>query len=297
MTVLQVDRVQVAGSWQAGAEDDNHDVRQPQTCHTAMRYNVLVAGEGPPLVLLHGFTGCAAGWAPQIAVFKRDFTCIAVDLPGHGGTDAPADPACYGMASTVADLVALLGQLGFARATWLGYSMGGRIALGVGVFAPDAVAALVLEGATPGIADPAERAARVASDEALAARIERDGIAPFVDYWERLPLFATQARLPEERRAALRRQRLANDPQGLANSLRGIGQGAQPPLFDRLGEVRAPTLLLAGAKDTKFRALAATMAARLPAAHVALIPGAGHAAHFEQPEAFNAEVVRFLGEV
>ncbi|MGN6809749.1 MAG: alpha/beta fold hydrolase, partial [Thermomicrobiales bacterium] len=73
--------------------------------------------------------------------------------------------------------------------------------------------------------------------------------------------------------------------------------GAQPPLFDRLGEVRAPTLLLAGAKDTKFRDLAATMAARLPAAHVALIPGAGHAAHFEQPEAFNAEVVRFLGEV
>jgi 2-succinyl-6-hydroxy-2,4-cyclohexadiene-1-carboxylate synthase len=258
---------------------------------------MLVEGAGPPLVLLHGFTGCAAGWAPQVAAFKRDFTCIAVDLPGHGGTDAPADPACYTMASTVADLVALLGQLGFARATWLGYSMGGRIALGVGVLAPDAVTALVLEGATPGIADPAEQAARVASDEALAARIERDGVAPFVDYWERLPLFATQARLPAERRAALHRQRLANNPHGLANSLRGIGQGAQPPLLDRLGEVRAPTLLLAGAEDTKFRDLAATMAARLPAARVALIPGAGHAAHFEQPESFNAVVARFLGEV
>jgi 2-succinyl-6-hydroxy-2,4-cyclohexadiene-1-carboxylate synthase len=263
----------------------------------SLRYNVLVEGAGPPLVLLHGFTGCATGWTPQVAAFKHAFTCIAVDLPGHGDTDVPDDPARYQMAPTVADIVALLGQIGFTRATWLGYSMGGRVALGAGVLAPDAVAALVLEGATPGIADPAERAARVASDEALAARIERDGVASFVDYWECLPLFATQARLPEERRAALRRQRLANDPLGLANSLRGIGQGAQPSLLERLGEVCAPTLLLAGAEDAKFRDLAATMADRLSAARVELIPGAGHAAHFEQPEAFNAVVSRFLGEV
>jgi 2-succinyl-6-hydroxy-2,4-cyclohexadiene-1-carboxylate synthase len=262
-----------------------------------VRYNVLVEGAGSPLVLLHGFTGCAAGWTPQVAAFKHDFTCIAVDLPGHGDTEAPADPTRYQMMPTVADLVAMLGQLGFTRATWLGYSMGGRIALGVGVLAPDAVAALVLEGATPGIADPAERAARVASDEALAARIERAGVIPFVDYWERLPLFATQARLPEERRAALRRQRLANTPRGLANSLRGIGQGAQPPLLDRLGEVRASALLLAGAEDTKFRGLATTMAAQLPDARVVLIPDAGHAAHFEQPEAFNKAVARFLRTV
>ncbi len=262
-----------------------------------LRYDVLIEGAGPPLVLLHGFTGCAAGWAPQIAAFKHQFTCIAVDLPGHGGTEAPADPARYAMAPTVADLVALLGQLRFTRAAWLGYSMGARIALGVGVLAPDAVTALVLEGASPGITDPAERAARVASDEALAARIERDGVEPFVDYWEQIPLFATQARLPGERRAALRRQRLANTPRGLANSLRGIGQGAQPLLLDRLGEVRAPALLLAGEEDVKFRGLAAAMAARLPDARVALIPNAGHAAHLEQAEAFDAVVVRFLGEV
>jgi 2-succinyl-6-hydroxy-2,4-cyclohexadiene-1-carboxylate synthase len=156
------------------------------------------------------------------------------------------------------------------------------------------VSALVLEGASPGLGDPAERAARVASDEVLAARLEREGLVPFIDFWERIPLFATQDRLSAERREGLRRQRLKNDPLGLANSLRGMGQGAQPSFRHRLGEVRVPTLLVAGEEDAKFRALAEEIAAALPEARFATIPGAGHAAHFERPELFDDLALGFL---
>ena len=260
-------------------------------------YNVERAGEGPALVLLHGFTGSAATWAPFVAAFAREFDTVAIDLPGHGASDAPDDPARYSMERTVGDLVAILDRLGIERAAWLGYSMGGRVALGAAVMAPSRVAALVLEGASPGLADPAERAARVRDDEALAAFIEREGVAAFVERWEALPLFASQGRLPEEVRAAQRRQRLANDPRGLANSLRGIGQGTQPPLHDRLGEVGVPALLLAGAGDAKFRRLAQEMAGAMPAAEVMIIEGAGHAAHLEQPRAFEEAVRAFLHRV
>lgn len=260
-------------------------------------YRVERDGAGPALVLLHGFTGSAATWAAHIPAFSREYTTIAIDLPGHGGTGAPTDLGRYRMDRVVADLGAILDRLGVARAAWLGYSLGGRVALQVAAAAPARVAALVLEGASPGIADPAERAARVASDEALADRIEREGVAAFVEHWERLPLFASQARLPAERRAALRRQRLANDPHGLARSLRGMGQGAQPPLHDRLRAIEAPALLVVGEEDEKFRRLAAEMAAALPAAEVAVVPGAGHAAHLEQPERFNEVALRFLTQL
>jgi 2-succinyl-6-hydroxy-2,4-cyclohexadiene-1-carboxylate synthase len=268
----------------------------PHLTLNGLDYHIDVQGNGPALMLLHGFTGSAANWTRHVETFARECTCIAVDLPGHGATASPADPSRYALERAVDDLAALCAHLGIARATWLGYSMGGRLALGIGVLTPQVVSALILEGASPGLSDPVERAARVASDEALAARLDRDGLEPFIDYWERIPLFATQEHLPAARRAALRRQRLTNNPLGLANSLRGMGQGAQPPFHDRLGEIRVPTLLLAGEEDTKFRALAREMVAAIPNARFALIPNAGHAAHFEQPEIFDTLTLSFLRE-
>jgi 2-succinyl-6-hydroxy-2,4-cyclohexadiene-1-carboxylate synthase len=256
-------------------------------------FNVVRAGAGPALVLLHGFTGSATTWEPHIPVFTRDFDTVAIDLLGHGASAVPAEPARYRMEHAIADLTGLLDRLGIARAVWLGYSMGGRIALRIAVAQPAKVAALVLEGAAPGIADPAERAARIRSDEALADFVEREGMAAFVDRWERLPLFASQARLPTAARAALRRQRLANDPVGLANSLRGLGQGAQEPLHTRLGKVEVPTLLVVGEEDAKFRCLAAEMSSAMPVSRVAVVAGAGHAPHLEQPDAFQRVVLEF----
>ncbi|MBX6341499.1 MAG: 2-succinyl-6-hydroxy-2,4-cyclohexadiene-1-carboxylate synthase, partial [Thermomicrobiaceae bacterium] len=222
---------------------------------------------------------------------------VAVDLLGHGASDAPRDPARYRMERCVADLLALLDALDLPRAAVLGYSMGGRVALHLALAAPERVGALVLESASPGIPDAAERAARRVSDAALADLIEREGIAAFVDHWERLPLWASQASLPREVRARLRAQRLAHRPDGLAGSLRGLGAGEMAPVHDRLGALGMPALLVAGALDEKYRALAEWMAIAMPRARVAVVPGAGHAVHLERPEAFLRAVGAFLEEV
>jgi pimeloyl-ACP methyl ester carboxylesterase len=164
--------------------------------------HAALAGAGPPLLLLHGFTGSAATWRPlaeRLAPLRRT---IAVDLIGHGLSDAPADPARYSMEHCLADLLALLDALGLARAAVLGYSLGGRVALQLVAAAPERVSALVLESASPGLASAAERAARAAADDALSTAIERDGLAAFVAGWEQLPLWASQAALPAELRAA-----------------------------------------------------------------------------------------------
>ncbi len=258
-----------------------------------VQLNVEQRGEGPALLLLHGFTGSGATWTPHLEAW-RGFTTVAVDLLGHGESDRPRDPARYRMERCVDDLTALLDQLGIRRAAVLGYSMGGRVALRLALHAPERLWALVLESASPGIEDAAEREERVRSDAAMADAIERDGVAAFIDRWQALPLFASQARAPASARQALRRQRLRNDPIGLSNSLRGMGAGAQQPVFDRLGELRTPALLLAGALDEKYCAFARRAASALPCARLRIVPDAGHAVHLEQPQAFDGAVGEFL---
>lgn len=258
-----------------------------------IQLNVEERGRGDPLLLLHGFTGAASTWR-EVASSWDGWRRIAVDLVGHGASDAPDDERRYTMAHCVADLITLLDALGVDCAAVLGYSMGGRVALQLAAAAPERVAALVLEGASPGIADADERAARVASDRALADDIERDGIAAFVDRWQRVPLFATQDQLPDDVRARLRQQRLTNRPCGLANSLRGMGAGAQTSLWPRLHELAMPALLIAGEDDAKYSEMARAMASRVPAATVRIVPGAGHAVHLERPDAFSDHVKEFL---
>ncbi len=259
-----------------------------------LQLNVEVAGDGVPvLLLLHGFTGSAATWRP-LEVAWPGFRTVAVDLIGHGASAAPDDETRYTMERCVADLGALIDAECGGRAVVLGYSMGGRVARHLALAAPERVAALVLESASPGIDDPAERAARVASDRALAESIERAGLEAFVDRWQALPLFATQSRLPDDVRLRLRQQRLRNRPGGLANSLRGMGAGAQRPTLARLGELAMPVLMVAGEDDAKYRELARAMGGRIPRARVEIVEGAGHAVHLEQSAAFASLVKEFL---
>jgi 2-succinyl-6-hydroxy-2,4-cyclohexadiene-1-carboxylate synthase len=255
--------------------------------------NVEVNGAGPPLLLLHGFTGSAATWAPFVARLAPHRRIVAVDLIGHGRSDAPARAERYRMEQCVADLLALLDTLDIAQTDVLGYSMGGRVALQLTAAAPARVGALVLESSSPGLADPAERQARIAADEALADSIERDGLAAFVDRWEQLPLFASQAVLPAEIRARQRAQRMRSNPQGLANSLRGMGTGRQASLWDRLPQLRMPTLLIAGELDQKYSAIAEQMAQALLNARKVIVPNAGHTVHLDQPDIFAATVLEF----
>ena len=253
-----------------------------------------VKKSGPTLVMLHGFTGSAAGWGSHLDTLAAyGLRVIALDLPGHGQSDAPGDAHHYVIEYCQQDILAALQKLGVSQgeAMLLGYSMGGRIALYTafsGFFRT-----IILESASPGLEDPAERVQRRISDEVLAASIERDGVQAFIDHWEKLPLFASQSTLPPEAREALRRQRLSNRASGLAQSLRGVGTGVQPSLYARLPALHIPVLLIAGELDTKFTVIARSMAQALPQSRLRIVPGAGHAVHLERPEDFDFLVGEF----
>src|SRR5258706_10931248 len=246
------------------------------------------------LVMLHGFTGSAAGWGSHLETLAAyGWRVIALDLPGHGQSDAPDEPQLYALEYCQQYILAALQELGVSQgeAVLLGYSMGGRIALYTafsGLFR-----ALILESASPGLEDPAEREQRRISDEALAASIEHDGVQPFIERWEKLPLFASQKTLPLESRETLRRQRLQNTATGLAQSLRGVGTGVQPSQHARLPALHIPVLLIVGELDVKFTAIARHMAQALPQSQLRVIPGAGHTIHLERPEEFVSLVRDF----
>jgi 2-succinyl-6-hydroxy-2,4-cyclohexadiene-1-carboxylate synthase len=230
------------------------------------------------IVLLHGFTQTGRSWGPAIAALRERYRALAPDIRGHGAS-ATLRPVDF--PSVQADVLAL-GPERFALA---GYSMGGRIALSLALAAPERVARLTLLGASPGIAEEAERHARRAADEALADRIETDGIEAFASQWSSLPLFAGQ---PPAVAAAAHAMRLAQSPPGLAAALRGLGTGAMDPLWSGLPRLSIPVALIAGERDAKFRAIAERMAAALPDAQVHVVPDAGHAVQLEAPEAVAA---------
>ena len=259
--------------------------------------HVALEGEGPAVVLLHGFTGSGATWDHLTRRLRARFTTVTADLPGHGRSSAPADPGRYALLRFADDLQRLLDILGLNAVALLGYSLGGRAALQFALRHGSRLSALVLESASSGILHAAERAARAAADAELADFIEREGMEAFVDRWEKLPLWASQSAVHAEVRASLRAQRLRGVPSGLANSLRGAGAGAMEAVADRLGEIEAPTLLIAGALDEKYTAAAAAMAEAMPHARAAIVADAGHAVHLERPDDFADLVEGFLRDV
>jgi 2-succinyl-6-hydroxy-2,4-cyclohexadiene-1-carboxylate synthase len=263
------------------------------------RLRVLRRGEAQggrtPALLLHGFTGCAEAWGEGIlAGLGRGLRVLAVDLPGHGESGRSTDPARYEWGRVLQDLVDVLDSEKIRRADWVGYSMGGRLALAAAVLHPDRVRRLVLESTTPGLAAPEDRARRRRQDEALARRLEAGGIEGFVDFWMHLPLFASQERLPATVLRDARRRRLRNHPGALAAVLRGLGTGVQPSFWDRLGEVQAETLLLTGALDEKYEGVARRMMAALHRARHVTVPTAGHTVHLESPRGWLEAVRPFL---
>jgi len=230
-------------------------------------------GSGERLVLVHGFTQNGQCWGPIADDLQRDHELVLVDAPGHG--------ASSGVAVSFAQGARLIGDVG-GPGTYVGYSMGGRYCLRLALERPDVVSRLVLVGASPGLSSVDERRQRVRADRALAAHLEDVGVATFVDEWLALPLFAGLG--PSMQFVA---ERVANSSSGLASSLRLAGTGEQEPLWDRLTELAMPVLLVTGALDAKFTAIAEQMAAAIGdnARHV-VVPGAGHTAHLEQADAF-----------
>ncbi|MBS4208579.1 2-succinyl-6-hydroxy-2,4-cyclohexadiene-1-carboxylate synthase [Bacillus sp. FJAT-50079] len=257
-------------------------------------YYVEVSGEGPSIMLLHGFTGDVTTWNDLKKILVANYKVIAIDIIGHGQTTAPNDVEKYDMCQVANDLSCIVDQLDAGQVQVLGYSMGGRLALTFALLFPEKVRGLILESASPGLKTREEREARKDKDELLARRIIKNGMEDFVAYWEQIPLFASQQQLPEKIREQIRGQRLQNSSEGLANSLRGMGTGQQPSFWEDLHKIVCPVLLVCGEDDEKFCTLAMEMEKLLPHAELSTFVGVGHAVHVEEPEKFGTIVREFL---
>lgn len=245
------------------------------------------------LVFLHGFTGSKESWMFLQDTFPGE-RLVMIDCLGHGETDAPLQAVRYSTSRQVSDLAAIFDQLKLHKVKLIGYSMGGRLACSFAQAFPDRVSALVLESSTPGLGTLQERKNRIQSDRKLADFILRDGIESFVDYWENIPLFATQLSLPEGVRKNIRAARLRNNPAGLAGSLLGMGTGSQPSWWDALDNIKAPVLLVCGEWDEKFCVINQKVHKRLPSSKIEVVKQAGHTVHVEQPRIFGKIISEFL---
>jgi 2-succinyl-6-hydroxy-2,4-cyclohexadiene-1-carboxylate synthase len=236
----------------------------------------------PALVLLHGFTNTGASWSGVVDELGERYRPLAPDIRGHG---AAGDLRPVSLDAVIDDVTTLAPP----RFELAGYSMGGRIALHVALADQTRVRRLVLIGASPGLAEPAERSARRQQDERLADEVQQLTIEEFAHRWAQTPVLAGQ---PPEVLAAVHAQRLLNTPDGLAAALRGLGTGALPSVWERLPELTIPVEMIVGERDQKFRVTAEAMAAALPDARVHTVAGAGHAVHLEDPVAVAEIIIR-----
>lgn len=239
--------------------------------------------KGAPVVFLHGFTGSGLDFEGLLPTLEDSRRFIAPDLLGHGGSDSPEALNAYKMDACIHQLEQLIAALDVAPLHLVGYSMGGRIALSLASARPQLLRSLTLIGASPGLQSQAERDARSASDDQLASAILQDGASAFMRRWRQVPILQTQRRIPQPYLDRMDARREENNALGLASSLRGLGTGQMPPLWDALDALEVPTLLVTGQEDDKFTRIAAQMAARQRHATRVQIMDAGHTCHLERP--------------
>lgn len=253
-----------------------------------------VPSKRTPLVLLHGFMQDSRAWQPVMEALAEDRPVYALDFAGFGKSDAPEGSLPYRVEETVSairDLVDLVGDAD-GRAHVMGYSMGGRMALSFVHDCADRTASLVLESAGMGADTPEARAGMNARDAAWVERLRTCSIEEFVDYWEGLPLFASQKGMDSEVRQFMRQIRLSCDVGVLSRCIQGAGQHAMPYFAEAVRSFRMPILYIAGMKDAKYTKVALDLAAH---GHVACsLLACGHTAHLETPEALCSHVRPFL---
>jgi pimeloyl-ACP methyl ester carboxylesterase len=242
----------------------------------AIRYEV--SGEGPAVLLTHGYSSTGRAWTDQHRALGDGYRVISWDMRGHGETESPADPALYSHDLTVADMHGLLAHLGVEGAVVGGLSLGGTMSLAFCRRHPAMVRALIICDSGPGYRNVEARADWNRRAEARAAELESHG----------LEVLSGGSR---DLREALRRHRSA---QGLAHAARGMLAQRDSSVIDSLPDIRVPTLVIVGDRDTPFIAPCEYMAKKIPGARLEVIADAGHSSNLDQPEAFNRVVRAFL---
>jgi 2-succinyl-6-hydroxy-2,4-cyclohexadiene-1-carboxylate synthase len=262
------------------------------THQKGLAYEVSGNRQLPDVLFLHGFMGSSADWrGVKDAIGDRAF-CIVPDLPGHGASVGLA-PGAYTMEGTAQAVIRTLDEIEVRRPVVVGYSMGGRLALYLALRPPERCAGLVRESSSPGIESAREREARIDADEDKAKRLVHEDFERFLEDWYGQPLFAPLARNEGLLRRTIEARR-RNDPWELARSLRGMGTGSQPSLWEELGGLAVPALAVAGERDGKYAGISSRMASVSPKVGAVVLPGVGHNAHDEAPSEYSALLGRFL---
>ncbi|MFA5775325.1 MAG: alpha/beta fold hydrolase [Ilumatobacteraceae bacterium] len=234
------------------------------------------------VTFVHGFTQTGDSWARIITLLPSDHRYLTIDAPGHG-----VAPTAVVDFDQVADQITDLGGPGL----YCGYSMGARMCLYAALKHPNVVKGLILISGSAGIEDSNERNERRESDRKLATHLLEIGVDQFIDEWMSQPMFNS---LPIDE--VDRAQRRTNTARGLANNLIAAGTGSQPSLWDRLGELTLPVLIIVGANDQKFSAFGERLHSLIGSSQIALVENAGHATHYEQPAAVAGLIETWLKE-
>jgi pimeloyl-ACP methyl ester carboxylesterase len=242
----------------------------------SVSYQVTGSGH-PPLLLTHGYGATSAMFSRNLAAAAARNQVVTWDIRGHGSSESPADTGCYSAEAVLADIAALLTELGLDRAVLGGHSLGGYLSLDFVLRHPDQVAGLVLIDTGPGFRNDAARDEWNRRAHKTAARLEERGLAALGSGSELLGKHG--------------------DVGGLARAARHTLTQRDSHVIDGLPSIQVPTLVVVGAEDAPFQAAADYMTAKLPRARKVVIAAAGHAPNVDQPEQFNAELRAFLDEV
>ena len=232
-------------------------------------------GSGPVVLLSHGYSATTRMWTGQVEALKDDYRVITWDMRGHGQSDSPDDPKAYSEQATVDDMAAILKHLGIDKAVIGGLSLGGYMSLAFNVAHPEMVRALMLFDTGPGYKNPVGREGWNETARKRAEVFESKGLDALGS--------SAEVRIAQHRSA-----------QGLAHAARGMLAQFDSRIIESLPEIKVPTLVLVGDNDTPFLGGTDYMANKIPNATKVVIENAGHASNIDQPEAFNAEVRKFL---
>ncbi len=259
-------------------------------------YSLIGKLDKPLILFLHGFMGNIEEFDEAIKLLSDDFSYLKIDLPGHGKTQLLGRDEYYTMANTAYALINLLDELKITKCFLIGYSMGGRLALYLALHFPERFFKVVLESASPGLPTEAEQLERIKFDTQIGSKLtrslEKSDFAAFLSNWYNQPIFGYIKNRPEYDRMI--KIRLQNNPLELDKSLRFMGTGCQPSLWDKLEDNKIPILLLVGEYDQKFITINTNMSKICKFSQLKIISNAGHNIHFENTLEFVENIKYFF---
>ena len=251
--------------------------------------------EKPCIIFFHGFLGSGLDWEEIIVRLSYDYYCLAIDLPGHGKTRVHGSTTAYSMDSFVSSFTKFVKNSNFINPSLVGYSMGGRFAMFLTISVKNLWSAAILESATPGLRNDKQRIERQTKDNKIAVRLEKEKLEDFLTDWYKQPLFKTLGK--SKNFDSIFKRRLENNPEELAKSLRMMGVGVQPSLWEACRTIKIPILLLAGEFDRKFSNIKRDMKSANSDFNVRIIPNAGHNVHAEEPDEFYKQIYKYLTSI